>query len=136
MYWYSDNSKLIFPSDSNFKNNMLSRRKWTCYQLHLCLLIALFLKSFFLLYTCILFWRYFKNLPITFISQISIDVSKLLFWPKHADRNSVGLWLVNTICRTSLLIVMFCIGAGQPDIGSWWYTKSSWLGDWGSNVSS
>lgn len=67
--------------------------------------------------------------PITFISQISIDVYTSLSLPGHADLYPTGLLFVNTICRTSLLIVMFCIGAGHPDIGSWRYIRLFGSGD-------
>lgn len=69
------------------------------------------------------------DLPITFISQISIDVYTSLSLPGHADLYPTGLLFVNTICRTSLLIVMFCIGAGHPDIGSWRYIRLFGSGD-------
>lgn len=103
-----------------------------CYWWYLRLCSIWKLLSFLLYILCL---SHSENLPITNISQISITVKNWLFSPKHVDWNPVGRWLINTICRTSLLTVMFCIGAGQPDIGSWRYTRYSGSSDWGLNVS-
>ena len=73
-------------------------------------------------------------LPITFTSHISTVVF-CKSAPTHVDIWSCGRLFIYTISWANLLTLMFCMDAGHPDIGLWWYIKLFGCKELGSKTS-